>query len=85
MHSHNSLAPPPHAGLQLGLTLLWDGIPFFNQCLLQVSQSGCLGYFGKNSIPGSSEHVADIRVNRPDGEGQSWQPKQKPSSNSTKL
>src|SRR4029434_1557816 len=28
IRSHNSLAPPPHAGHQPGHTLLWDGIPF---------------------------------------------------------
>uniref|UniRef100_A0A3Q0REQ4 AP complex mu/sigma subunit domain-containing protein n=1 Tax=Amphilophus citrinellus TaxID=61819 RepID=A0A3Q0REQ4_AMPCI len=30
IRSHNSLAPPSHAGHQFGHTLLWDGIPFFN-------------------------------------------------------
>ena len=34
IHSHNSLAPPPHVGHQPGHTLLWDGIPFFNQYLV---------------------------------------------------
>lgn len=29
--------PSPHAGQQLGHTLLWDDIPFFHQYLLQVS------------------------------------------------
>ena len=42
--SHNSLAPPPHAGHQPGHTLLWDGIPFLNQELLQVSHRGCGGH-----------------------------------------
>ncbi|XP_078100190.1 general transcription factor 3C polypeptide 3 isoform X3 [Sander vitreus] len=51
IHSHNSLAPPPHAGHQPGHTLLWDGIPFFNQHLLQVSQRGCVGHSGTNSTP----------------------------------
>ena len=45
IHSHNSLAP--HAGH----TLLWDGIPFFNQHLSQVSQRGCVGHSGTNSTP----------------------------------
>src|SRR4029434_1822576 len=43
---HNSLAPPPHAGHQPGHTLLWDGIPFCNQDLSQVSQHGCVGHSG---------------------------------------
>ena len=30
IQSHNSLAPRPPAGHQLGHTLLWEGIPFFN-------------------------------------------------------
>ena len=51
IHSHNSLAPPPHAGHQPGHTLLWDGIPFFNQHLSQVSQRGCVGHSGTNSTP----------------------------------
>lgn len=37
VHSHNRLAPSPHAGYQLGHTLLWDGITLFNQYLLHVS------------------------------------------------
>ena len=51
IHSHNSLAPPPHAGHQPGHTLMWDGIPFFNQHLSQVSQRGCVGHSGTNSTP----------------------------------
>ncbi|XP_051239305.1 uncharacterized protein LOC127353784 [Dicentrarchus labrax] len=51
IHSHNGLAPPPHAGHQPGHTLLWDGIPFFNQYLSQVSQRGCVGHSGTNSTP----------------------------------
>ena len=39
VHSYSRLAPPPH---QSGLTLLWDGITFSNQHLLQVSQRGCV-------------------------------------------
>ena len=31
---------------QPGHTLLWDGVPFFNQHLLQVSQHGCVSYSG---------------------------------------
>lgn len=33
IHSHNSLLPPPNAGHWLGHTLLWIGVPFFNQHL----------------------------------------------------
>lgn len=44
IRSHNSLAPPPHAGHQPGHTLLWDGIPFLNQDFSQVSQHGCVGH-----------------------------------------
>ena len=51
IHSHKSLEPPSHAGYHPGHTLLWDGIPFFNQHLLQVSQSGCVGHSGMNSSP----------------------------------
>lgn len=40
--NHNILAPPPHAGHQVGYTLLWDGIPFFNQRLFQVGQCICV-------------------------------------------
>src|SRR4029434_9947390 len=43
IRSHNSLAPPPHAGHQPGHTLLWDGIPFLNQESLQISHRGCGG------------------------------------------
>ena len=45
--NHTQLQPPPHAGH----TLLWDGIPSFNQLLLQVSQRGCIGHCGTNSMP----------------------------------
>ena len=51
IRSHNSLAPPPHAGHQPGHTLLWDGIPFLNQDLSQVSQHGCVGHSGTYSTP----------------------------------
>ena len=51
IHSHNSLAPPPHAGHQPGHTLLQDGIPFFNQHPSQVSQHGCVGQSGTNNTP----------------------------------
>src|SRR4029434_11300355 len=44
IRSHNSLAPPPHAGHQPGHTLLWDGIPFLNQESLQISHRGCVGH-----------------------------------------
>lgn len=46
--SHNSLAPQTHAGHQFGYTLLWDGLPFFKQHLLQVIQRGCVGHSGMN-------------------------------------
>ena len=39
-----------HADLQPGHTLLWDGIPFFNQRLSQVSKRGCVGHSGTNSF-----------------------------------
>ena len=42
--SHNSLTPSPHAGHQLGHILLWDGIPFLNKDLWQVSQGGSVGH-----------------------------------------
>src|SRR4029434_10726348 len=42
--SHNSLSPPPHACHQPRHTLLWDGIPFLNQELLQISHRGCVGH-----------------------------------------
>src|SRR4029434_9211688 len=51
IRSHNSLAPPPHAGHQPGHTLLWDGIPFLNQDLSQVSQHGCVDHSGTYSTP----------------------------------
>src|SRR4029434_2788413 len=51
IRSHNSLAPPPHAGHQPGHTLLWDGIPFLNQESLQVSQCGCVGHSNTYSTP----------------------------------
>src|SRR4029434_3245141 len=51
IHSYNSLAPPPHAGHQAGHTLLWDGIPFLNQELLQVSQRGSVGHSNTYSTP----------------------------------
>ena len=38
-------------GPQPGHTLLWDGIPFFNQHLSQVRQRGCVGHSGTNSTP----------------------------------
>lgn len=31
-------------------SLVWDGIPFFNQQLSQVSQYGCVGRYGPNSM-----------------------------------
>lgn len=37
--------------LVLGHTLLWDGIPFFNQHFFQVSQCDCVGHSGMNSTP----------------------------------
>src|SRR4029434_9559408 len=49
IRSHNSLAPPPHAGHLPGHTLLWHGIPFFNQHLSQVSQRGSVGQIGSAS------------------------------------
>lgn len=51
IHSHNSLAPSAHAGHQPAHTLLWDGIPFFNQHLSHVSQRGCVDHSGTNSMP----------------------------------
>ena len=49
--SHNSLAPPPHAGHQPGHILLWDGIPFLNQELLKFNQRGCVGHSSTYSTP----------------------------------
>src|SRR4029434_5411068 len=51
LRSHNSLAPLTHAGLQPSHTLLWDGIPFLNQDLSQVSQHGCVGHSDTYSTP----------------------------------
>lgn len=42
------LVNSPHAGHQLGLTLLWDGI---NQHSSQDSRRGCVGHSGTNSTP----------------------------------
>ena len=51
MCSHNSFAPPPHAGHQPGHFLLWDSIPFLNEDILQVSQRGCVGHSKTYSTP----------------------------------
>lgn len=45
----SALHLPPHTGHQLCHTLLWNGIPFLNQHLLQVCQCGCVGPSGTNS------------------------------------
>ena len=38
------------AGHQPGHTLLSDGVPFFNQHLLQVISCDCVGHSGTNSM-----------------------------------
>lgn len=52
--SHNSMASPPHAGYQLGHTLVWVGIPFFNQHLSQVIESDCAGHCDTNNTHADS-------------------------------
>ena len=52
MAKYNSLAPPPHAGHQPGHTLLWDGIPFFNQLQPALfNQLDCIGHSCTMSMP----------------------------------
>lgn len=53
IRSHNSLAPPPHAGHQPGHILLWDGIPFLTQDLLKVNQRGGVGHSSMYITPPS--------------------------------
>lgn len=62
---HLRTIPPPHAGHQLGYALLWDGIPFFKQHLLQVSQCVSVGDSGTNSTPKPTPEVfngVDVRT-----------------------